>query len=268
MIPRVRMAACLALGMSTAAPPLAYGQNLTPLRSGENLQGEVVALCTAGAGCACSTRHTAEDHLVVLGFDTRVPDGFAGDQRTQTIVIDTASGQVYRTKAPRAQINATYGGTGDCEPEDPPEMVPLDGLWQWRSLSETTRGCPPMLAGALAASRVETLSTRVAWDGRFDPQRLASSLPAPEMSGMSPYEWRELGPNRWLSDNIRTRSCEDGTCVELDLSLTMNLVAPDRINGLLSFRSRVEGAQAAILAGFGMADCQVRVRYRIDRIAP
>lgn len=268
MIPRLLMAACLAFGMSTVTPPVAYAQNLTPQRSGENLQGEVVALCTAGAGCACSTRHTAEDHLVVLGFDTRVPDGFAGDQRAQTIVIDTASGQVYRTKAPRAQINATYGGEGTCEPEDPPEMVPLDGLWQWRTLGETVRGCPPMTAQSLMASRVENMQTRVQWDGRFDPQRLAEGLPAPDMAQMSPYEWRKLGPGRWLSDNIRARSCEEGTCVELDLSLTMNLVAPDRINGLLSFRSTVDGPQAAILAGFGMADCRVRLRYSIDRIAP
>ena len=58
------------------------------------------------------------------------------------------------------------------------------------------------------------------------------------------------------------------TCVEVALALSMTLVAPTRISGLLTLNSRVEGAQAAILAGFGMADCRVRVRYQIDRIAP
>lgn len=230
--------------------------------------GGVVALCKTGTGCQCSTNNTAEDLLLALGFGTSVPDGFAGDQRTQTIVIDASGRQVYRSAAPRGQFNESYGGTGPCDPEPEPHPTPRDGTWQWRILNETTSGCPPMLAGDLAASRVETLATRVTWDGRFDPRRLADSLSAPEMGEMSPCDWRELAPNRWLSDNLQVKSCEDGTCVEAALALNMNLVASDRITGLMTLRSRVEGPRAAILAGFGMADCRVRVRYRIDRISP
>jgi len=221
------------------------------------------AVCRAGQGCTCLSMDTGL-LPILLGAE-----GLGDMTLPETIVIDRSTNTTFRTRRSTGEVHRAFGGQGECPiDETPGPIVPLDGTWQWRTLSETTTGCPAMLAAGLAASRTETLSTRVTWDGRFDPQRLAASLPAPEMSGMSPYEWRELGPNRWLSDNINSRSCEDGTCVQMALSLAMNLVAPERITGLLTLRSRVDGAQAAILAGFGMADCRVRVRYRIDRIAP
>lgn len=221
------------------------------------------AICRTGQGCVCLSLDTGL-LPVIMGAegvgDTALPD---------TIIVDRSANATIRTGRSIHEVHRAYGGQGDCPSDDPPgPIVPLDGTWQWRTLGETTSGCPAMLAGALASSRVETLSNRVVWDGRFDPRRLADSLPAPEMSGMSPYEWRELGPNRWLSDNIKGRECEDGTCVSVALALSMTLVTPTRITGLLTMRSQVEGAQAAILAGFGMADCRVRVRYQIDRIAP
>jgi len=200
--------------------------------------------------------------------DVRLPEGWAGDVRRQTVVIDTGTGQVFRTGRPRAAINAAYGGQGECEPAPRPEaeIVPLDGLWQWRTLGETTQGCPPALSGMLASSRVGAMTGRVTWGGAFHPDRLADSLPQAPMAGMSPYDWRRTGPNRWLSDNVRGRNCEDGTCVEVALALGMGPTSPEGLTGLLSLRSRVEGPQAAILAQFGMADCRVRVRYEIRRI--
>lgn len=221
------------------------------------------AICREGQGCVCLSMDTGLLPVLMgaegLG-DMTLPD---------TIVVDRTNNATIRTQRSTAEVHRAYGGQGECPVDDAPgPIVPLDGTWQWRTLSENTAGCPPMLAGALATSRVETLNNRVVWNGVFNPRHLADSLPAPELGGMSPYEWRELGPNRWLSDNINSRSCEDGTCVNVALALSMNLTAPDRISGLLTMRSKVDGPQATILAGFGMADCQVRVRYRIDRIAP
>ncbi|MFN3954790.1 MAG: hypothetical protein ACK4LQ_10080 [Pararhodobacter sp.] len=231
--------------------------------------GTVVAICKSG-GCQCLLSPLTTEELAafageIFGGDTPV------DRTRDTLVYEPDLGIVTWVDAPRGAINRSFGGTDECPIElfpEPETMVPLDGTWQWRTLGETALGCPPMLAGALAASRVETLTTRVNWNGRFDPRRLASSLPQPEMAGMSPYEWRETGPFRWLSDNIRGRSCEDGTCVDSALALNMTLVAPDRITGFLSLRSRVEGGAAAVLASFGMRDCRVRVRYEIRHIAP
>lgn len=229
----------------------------------------VVAICRTG-GCECLLSPLTPEVLAdfageFFGSDTPV------DRTRDTLVYEPELGIVSWVDAPRGDINRAFGGTGECPIELFPEdeaMVPLDGTWQWRTRNETATGCPPMMAGMLAASRTETLNARVNWDGRFHPQRLAASLPQPEMSQMSPYEWRELSANRWLSDNIRSRSCEDGTCVEVALSLNMNLVAPDRITGLLSMRSRVDGGQAAMLASFGMADCRVRVSYEIVHLGP
>jgi hypothetical protein len=221
------------------------------------------AICREGQGCVCLSLDTGL-LPVIMGAD-----GIGDTTLPDTIIVDRTNNATIRTGRSIHEVHRAYGGQGECPADEPPgPIMPLDGTWQWRTLSETTSGCPPMMAGAIAASRTETLSTSVVWEGGFDPRRLAASLPAPEMSGMSAYEWRELGPNRWLSDNIRGRECEDGTCVSVALALSMTLVAPTRISGVLTMRSQVEGAQAAILAGFGMADCRIRMRYQIDRIAP
>lgn len=222
------------------------------------------AVCRTGQGCTCF------DVTDVGLFPLLLGDSAAGAvSLSENLVIDRSTNTTFRTSRALDQVHRTFGGQGEC-PMDPEraELIPLDGTWLWRARNETTTGCPPMLAGALAASRPETMSTRVIWEDGFDPRELAASLPQPEAMEMSPYEWRELGQNRWFSDNIRTRSCEDGTCVELSLSLAMNLVAEDRITGILAMRSRVEGANSGVLASFGMQDCRVRVQYEIRHAGP
>lgn len=269
----IRLILLTGLVLSPLAPASALAQDrLVPLNDAHNLAGQISALCTPGQGCLCSDSATPEDFQVIAGTDTRTPDGWAGDVRSQTVVIDAATGQVYRTNQPRSAINAAYGGEGDCEPAPRPveDIVPLDGTWQWRTLGETATGCPAMMTQMLAANRVETLSTRVAWQGSFHPGRLAENLPAPEIGEMSVYQWRKLAPNNWLSDNIRANQCEDGTCVNVSLDLSMSLVTPERVTGLLALNSRVEAPSgtAAVLAGYGMLDCRVRVRYDIRHIGP
>jgi hypothetical protein len=229
----------------------------------------VIAICKTG-GCECSLSPFSADDLrfvmgETLGSDTPI------DPTRATLVYEPDLGIVSWVDAPRADIQASFGGQGECPIElfpEPAAMVPLDGTWAWRTLGERTSGCPAALGGMLAASRVEYMTTSVTWGGSFHPDRLAQSLPQPEMAGISPYEWRETGPYRWLSDNVQSRDCSDGTCAEIALKLNMTLVAPDRITGLLSLRSAIDGPQAAILAGFGMADCRVRVRFDIVHTGP
>ena len=222
------------------------------------------AICRTGQGCSCVDVTDTGLFPLLLG------DTAAGAvSLSENLVIDRSTNTTFRTARALEDIHRAYGGQGACPKDrDRDELIPLDGTWSWRTLTETTTDCPPMMAAALAASRPETLSTRVDWDGRFDPHKLAASLPQPEAMDMSPYEWRELGVNRWFSDNLRSRSCEDGTCVDVALSLAMNLVGADRITGILALRSRIEGGEAAILAGFGIQDCRVRVQYEIRHVGP
>lgn len=221
------------------------------------------AVCHVGQGCTCLSM---EAGLLPILLDSDV----VGDMTSaESIVIDRSSNTTFRTRRNLQEIHQAFGGRGECPTSAPPdEMTPLDGTWQWRTLGETANGCPPVMMNMLAASRTETLDAEIVWGGRFDPQRLAASLPQPEMAEMSPYEWREIARNRWLADNIRNRECSDGTCVEVALALNMNLVAADRITGLLSLRNRVEGGASEVLSDFGMLDCRVRVRYEINRIGP
>lgn len=230
----------------------------------------VIAFCTA-SGCTCDlSPASAEDLMLMLGDGGELAP--PQDPTRATLVYDSPARRVYWTDRPRAEVVRAYGGEGDCPITLFPEevMIPLDGTWQWTTLGETAVGCPPMMAQMLAASRAETMTTRVDWNGAFHPDRLAQSLPAPEMAGTSAYEWRATGPAGFLSDNIRGRSCEEGSCSSVAVVLSMSLVAPDRITGVLNLRSRVEapGGAAAVLAGYGMLDCRVRVQYDIHRTGP
>lgn len=222
------------------------------------------ATCTIGGGCSCFVVEDAGIFPILLGETAAGQVGLS-----ENIVMDRSTNTTFRTTRSLGEVHRSFGGSGDCPRQEEPETItPLDGTWRWRTLGETTRGCPDMLAAALAANREETLAQRVMWDGAFHPARLAENLPQPEIGGMSPYEWRNVGVNRWVSDNIQSTECGDGTCVSVSVTLAMNLVAENRVSGLLTTRSRVEGGESAILAMFGMGDCQVRVRYVIDHIGP
>jgi hypothetical protein len=229
----------------------------------------VLAICRTG-GCECSLSPVSAEEIMFVVGDTFGSDTPV-DPTRDTLVYEPEIGLVSWSEGTRAEIQRRFGGEGDCPIElfpAPEAMVPLDGTWQWRTLGESTSGCPAALGGMLAASRVEFMSTQVDWNGTFHPDRLAEGLPQPDMANVSPYEWREVGPYRWLSDNVQSRECSDGTCAEIALKLNMTLVAPDRISGLVSLRSGIDGPQAAIMAGFGMADCRVRIRYDIIRTGP
>lgn len=229
----------------------------------------VLAICEAG-GCTCSLSPLSAQEIMDIAGATVEADASV-DPTRETLVWEPDLGVLSWVDAPRRDIQAHFGGIGDCPVTQfpaPETIAPLDGRWQWRTLGESTSGCPALLGGMLAASRVEYMTTQVDWGGAFDPRRLADILPQPDVAGLSPYEWRELGSYRWRSDNVQSRNCDDGSCGEIAVTQNMILVAPDRVSGILSLRSSMDSPQAAIMAGFGMQECRVRLRYDILRVAP
>jgi hypothetical protein len=186
------------------------------------------------------------------------------DPSSQTLVYEPQIGVMSWVDASRRDIHARFGGAGDCPvavASPPDTLTPRDGNWRWRTLGEATAGCPADLGGMLAASRVAFMSTQVEWGGAFDPDLLSGGLPQPDVPGIAPYQWREVGPNRWISDNVQSRDCSAGVCAEIALDLSMTLMSPERISGFLSLRSAIDSPQAAIMAGFGLSECRVVVRY-------
>lgn len=226
----------------------------------------VVAICATG-GCQCALSPLSQEEVTLLVGAEAGPDA----PRAPTLVYEPSLGILTWVDAPRRDIQAAFGGEGDCRaaPVSAPDaVIPQDGLWQWQTVAEATSGCPAVLGGMLAASRVEFVQTQVDWNGAFHPRLLSEALPRPDMAGITPYAWREVGPGRWLSDNVRSRTCTDGACVDIALQMTMALVAPDRISGLLSLQSAVDAPDAAIRAGFGLGACRLRARYDITRTGP
>ena len=229
----------------------------------------LVAICETG-GCICSASPLSTEEIMFIAGDTLMSD-IPGDPDRETLVYEPDRGILSWVDARGADIHRSFGGAGDCPVDargDAASITPLDGIWKWRTLGESTSGCPAILGAMLATSGVEFIQTRVLWDGEFDPALLSDSFPQPELSGITPYKWQKRGPDRWLSDNVQGRVCHDGSCTETAVTVSATLVSDDRISGLLSLHSRVDGAQAAIMAGFGMADCRVQVRYDILRIGP
>lgn len=229
----------------------------------------IVATCVPG-GCTCATSPLSTEELLFLVGDTLNPAA-AVDPASDVLVHEPDLGVLAWVSAPLEDIQRQFGGSGACpvaQVADPEPILPLDGVWQWRTLAETTSGCPADLGAMLATSRIAYLQTSVVWRGAFDPADLSEGFPQPDTVGIPEYKWRKMGPERWLSDNAQSRDCLNGYCTQTAITLSATLIAPDRISGLLSLRSRAEDTQSAFAAGFGLADCSLRVRYDIVRIGP
>lgn len=244
---------CLALSVAALA---AHVPNLALSQPGS-------AVCRAGAGCECANLDDVGLLPVLLG------DGALGLDAPQSIVIDRTTNTTFRTERSLNEVHRSFGGRGDCpDIVEPAEILPRDGTWRWRQVAAATTGCPPMMAAMVDSGREETLVQSVAWNGAFHPERFSENLPAPEMGEMSVYEWRRIGRNRWLSDNLKGRECDDGTCVDFALSLSMNVISETEVTGLLTTRSKVNGSDAGMLAMWGMDQCEIRVRYAINHMGP
>jgi len=219
------------------------------------------AVCRIGQGCVCidfadtGLAPVLAEHADLLG-DTTPED---------IVIIDRSTNTTFRTRRSPAQVHASFGGSGECPvTAGPGEIIPNDGLWRLETGAAAVSSCPDG-ASDLLFTRLDQLmqTTRVVWNGRFDPSRFADGAQA------QAFRWREGPRQRWVSDRLGDRTCTAGICSDMNLRMWMTPVSPDRVRGHLRLMSQIEGGGPevrAALARFGMDRCQVYVEFQVDRI--
>jgi hypothetical protein len=115
----VRMPLIAALAASLVLPVLARAET-------------VVAICRTG-GCDCALSPLSQDEIALVV-------GLPNDPAASTLVYEPALEALSWVTAPRRDIQASFGGTGDC-PVDPAAahqaLTPRDGTWRCAKFGHT-----------------------------------------------------------------------------------------------------------------------------------
>lgn len=238
MIRRLLITAVTAL-----LPVLAQAQQ----NSGEEL---MVARCGQG-GCTCALVDISQDDLAfLLGSD--IP----ADATRMTLV--STGGKTYFSPRNADEVHRAAGGTGRCEVRLFEPMVPLDGLWQSSVRVSSMSGCLPQVA-QMAPPIVDDMGATVplTWNGRFHPECLSGGASAPIV------QWTEMAPGRFKG---RLDIPSNGI-LDVSADLTSTLVTPERATATMQLRiGAAKGANAAILAAAGMANCRTLAVYDFRRL--
>lgn len=208
----------------------------------------VVADC-AETGCRCRlTDIDAESLEFLLGPD--LPPGAIG------MTMVRWNGEMILSPLSPDEVHLVAGGSGRCDLELFPPILPQDGTWAGEVRVEDSTGCRPEVAAMVPgiAAGMET-TRRIAWDGQFHPAKLADG-------GDSAALWVKKTPTHFAG---RLQVPQSGL-MTVNGGLTATLTAPDRATATLRLRIAVTGGDAAVLAAAGMADCRTVAVYSFRRI--
>lgn len=215
--------------------------------SGEEL---MAARCGQG-GCTCALLDVSQEDLEFL-LGPEVP----ANATRMTLV--SMGGKTYFSPRTADEVHRAAGGTGRCEVTLFAPMVPRDGLWQGSVRVRSMTGCLPQVAQMVPPVVDEMGSTMpITWNGRFDPAKFDGS------GGAEVIQWTETAPGRFKGRlNIPSNAMLD-----VSMELTSTLLNSDRATASMQLRIRAgKGANAAVLAAAGMANCRASVLYDFRRL--
>ena len=239
-----------------------------PIVAQEAQQKVLVAQCEAGQGCACATGTTTlEETAVLLGVETP-PAGH--------VLLNTADGLSFDPRG-LDNLHRAYGGQGVCQidlfpaEEEQPisagDIVPMDGLWAATILDVQFSQCNPMIETMLQSSGALNQapeSRRLNWNGRFDPNTMNMFAEEGQQS-----EWAQVGPNSWTGQIFDEGSCSGDACSGVSVDTNMTITSPTRIEAttLLNISSMMpDTGGMAEMAALGLADCDIRMFFNINRV--
>jgi|GEM_PF-6049914 len=181
-------------------------------------QKALVAECTGSGARFYLSDLTISQAAVTAGTD--VPSNSDG------VLVVGAGKKPYWSTAGRKQIDRDCGGQGQDEIElFPGGLQPRDGTWRTTVQPTEMKGCPSMLASAIAAgsARAQTTTRRVEFPEPFDPNK----LPRDFNPG---HSWQAAGAHRWTS-SIYSGGTNFGAegMQATDVRLTLQLVSETEI---------------------------------------
>jgi hypothetical protein len=197
----------------------------------------VIARCGISDGCACSLSNLSiADFELVTGRSA--PEG----ARDMTLVM--VRGQdPYWTRADRTQINVVHGGTGQCDVQLFPPMLPVDGVWTIKAEATDLSACP-LLRGKSIDTAIGGGTRSIQWQGSFHPSKLMQA-------GGANVRWAKMGENSWRGTLVNEQR---GAASGAKVVHGFTLVSPRLIRGwsLFDFKIDVPREQASAMAAMGV----------------
>lgn len=213
--------------LASAILSLSIILGLAPAAKAQMVQ---IAMCMEG-GCTCHvTGTTLEDVEIILGMPN--PPGAAD----MTLVV-YENNYSWRSQTP-AQIDASFGGRGECLVQLEAPLIPEDGMWRITTGATDTSACPLFsLTGQAAPGQMSGETREIHWGGWFSPSKLMSGA-------VGHVNWTSTGGHAWrgvlVDEQLSALSATTGASVVWYLTL----VSPTEITGSSVFEYDIASANA------------------------
>jgi len=219
-----------------------------------NAQLMQIAICVEG-GCTCHvTSQTLADFEMTMGVPA--PAGAAD----KTLV--TYNGEYsWRSETP-AQIDASFGGPGDCPVQLEPPLIPEDGLWRITAGATDTSACPLFaMTGQTLPGQMSGDTRQIKWKGWFQPSTLMS-----EAAGLVRWTW--AGGHTWRGVLADERLSGGGGMTGASVVWQLSLVSPTEISGSSVFEYDISSseADAAALAVLAKMQCRTVTPFTARKV--
>lgn len=213
-----------------------------------------IAMCMDG-GCTCHvTGTTLADVEFIIG--TPNPVGAAD----MTLVVNENE-YSWRTQTP-AQIDASFGGRGECLIQLEAPLIPEDGAWRITTGTTDASACPLFaLTGQAAPAGVSGETRDIRWGGWFSPRKLMSAA-------VGHVSWTSNGGHSWRGVFVDERLSDTSGSTGASVIWHLTLVSPTEITGSSVFEYDISaaGADAAALAILQNMQCRTVTPFTARKV--
>ncbi|TCK19753.1 hypothetical protein EV667_4211 [Ancylobacter aquaticus] len=203
-----------------------------------------IAMCMEG-GCSCHVPGTAlADVEIILGSPN--PPGAAD----MTLVM-YENEYSWRSQTP-AQIDATFGGRGECPVQFEAPLIPEDGMWRIETGATDASACPLFsLAGQAVPGQVSGDTRQIGWGGWFSPRKL--------MHGhIGQVNWTSTGGHSWRGVVVDERLSDNSGTTGASVVWRLTLVTPTEITGSTVFEYDISSSLSDAAAQAVLKNMQCR----------
>lgn len=227
--------------LASALIGLAFIFAFVPVAQAQMVQ---IAMCMEG-GCSCHVPGTTlADVEIILGAPN--PPG-AGDM---TLVV-YENEYSWRSQTP-AQIDASFGGRGECLVQLEAPLIPEDGMWRITTGATDASACPLFsLTGQAVPGQMSGETRQVSWGGWFSPSKLMSGA-------VGHVSWTSTGGHSWRGDFVDERLSNSSATTGASVIWRMTLVSPTEITGSSVFEYDISSANADAAAQAILQNMQCR----------
>lgn len=213
-----------------------------------------IAMCMEG-GCSCHVPGTTlADVEIILGAPN--PPGAAD----MTLVIHEKE-YSWRSQTP-AQIDASFGGRGECLVQLEAPLIPEDGMWRIATGATDASACPLFsLTGQAVPGTMSGETRQISWGGWFSPSKLMSGA-------IGHVNWTSTGGHAWRGVLVDERLSDGSGSTGASVIWRVNLVSPTEISGSSVFEYDISSseADAAALAILQNMQCRTVTPFTARKV--